>query len=159
MFINRAELFAELSDPASVLIDTSSVERFFERGEVVFREGESADDFYVLVDGAVQLCVGDEEEMCFLANRAGEIFGWTSLVAPYRYRANAKCISDTTVLEIPRSVIERVAAQYPEDALLLYQHLAAVVTRKLREAFADEISRQDMDEALLGVANSSQVSV
>lgn len=69
----------------------------------IYRLGDLAGDFYILVDGMVRFTIGLGSRRTHAGQilRRGEVFGWAALVesAPKRIAA-AQCITPCTVLAI-----------------------------------------------------------
>jgi CRP-like cAMP-binding protein len=145
MFIAQSELFKNLGMGALEAVRGLGEEKTYDSGEVVFREGDGAEKFYILGEGSIDLMMGDEEELCFVVNRPGEVFGWSALVEPYCYRASARSTTRSRLLEIRREVIEKVVRDYPADGAAIFRNLAAIVTEKLREAYQQRVVDMDLE--------------
>ena len=148
MFIAQSELFKGLGKEALDIIVKESSERAFHKDDVVFREGQKADTFYVLLEGSVHLVMGRQEELCFIVSCRGEVFGWSALVDPYRYQATAICTAGTRLIQVPASTVDQVAKDLPADGTKIYKNLAGIVTGKLRGAYRERISDLDMSGAV-----------
>ena len=63
----------------------------FEPGELIFREGDSADFFYLLHHGSVALeaYVPSRGELVIETINAGDVLGWSWLYPPYRWHFDA----------------------------------------------------------------------
>lgn len=147
MFIEQSELFKGLSQGALEAIRKEGAEKSYGPSDQVFREDDHAADFYVLAEGNVRLVMGDAEELCFVVDNAGEVFGWSALVEPYRYRATARCAGPSRLVVLPRRAVEEVERNYPRDGLVIFKNLAAIVTEKLREAYQEQVSEADLEGA------------
>jgi|MudIll2142460700_1097286.scaffolds.fasta_scaffold06204_4 CRP-like cAMP-binding protein len=139
MFIRQAELFEGVSANAKRTIEAQGMERSYKAGEVVFKEGDESEYFYMLEEGKVDLYVGKQEEMRFLVHYPGEIFGWSALVKPHRYLASARCEVESTITKVPRSVIDIISKDYPSDGQLIYKHLAGILAERLIEAYRENL--------------------
>ena len=143
MIVTQAELFKNVGQDALEMVRSYGSERAYESQAVVFREGERAENFYILVDGKVHVVIGEEEEICFAIDRTGQVFGWSALVEPYQYRAGAHCLIPANLVEIPREAIERVLHDYPTDGAIIFRNLAALVTERMYEAYRKTASEAD----------------
>ena len=74
----------------------------FAAGRVIFREGDKADYFFTLVEGRVRLSVGEAGREIYIIDKAGEAFGWSSLVDRETYTARAECLEPSTVYKIEK---------------------------------------------------------
>jgi CRP/FNR family transcriptional regulator, cyclic AMP receptor protein len=74
----------------------------FEAGKFIFREGEDANQFYLIRHGKVALEVFAPERGSITIQTLGEgeVVGWSWLVAPYRWRADARVIELTRAIAL-----------------------------------------------------------
>ena len=68
----------------------------FDVGEVLFREGDPADTFYLVRHGSValELFVPARGSVVIETLEAGEVVGWSWLFPPYRWHFDARALSD-----------------------------------------------------------------
>ncbi len=137
MFIKKEELFDGVSAGARGVIEKHRTTQTYREGESVFQEGEEAHYFYMLEDGKVDLVVGEPRETRFLAYYPGEIFGWSALVKPHRYLAQARCMTQSTVSRVPIEAIVRIMKDYPLDGVLIYRNLSGILGQRLIAAYRD----------------------
>jgi len=103
----------------------------FEKGEVVFREGDPADYFYTFVEGKVRLSVGDPPREVYTIDQAGEAFGWSSLVDRNYYSAAAECTEPTRCSKLEGRKLEALLKNHPESGLVFYKKLAGILGHRL----------------------------
>jgi CRP-like cAMP-binding protein len=130
MFPRKAEWFGGISLDAQRVIDDLGTRQTFKAGDVIFREEEEGRYFYILEQGRINYLVGKVQQICFLVTHPGEIFGWSSIVAPHRYIATALAINDSTLTRVPREAVDRIANEYPSDGERIYWKLSAMVRRR-----------------------------
>jgi CRP-like cAMP-binding protein len=145
MYIAESELFRNVGSGTLEAATGRGVEKVFNSGDLVFGEGDKAGKFYILGEGSVHLTMG-QEELCFVVDRPGEVFGWSALVEPRQYRASARCTTRCRLLEIPREAIEDLARIHAEDGITIFRNLAGIVTEKLSEAYRQRISDAHLQE-------------
>jgi CRP-like cAMP-binding protein len=144
VFIAQSELFKGLSEQALQALTGRGVERSYEKGDPVFREGDEAKTFHILKHGSVELVMGTQEELCFTVSMPGQVFGWSALVEPHRYRATARCTSPAQTGEIGREVVDTVVDQYEGVGAIIFRNLSTIVTEKLRRVYEERISDADL---------------
>ena len=137
MFIKKEELLDGISADARGVIEKHKTTQTYRAGETVFQEGEEAHYFYMLEDGKVDLVVGGPRETRFLAYYPGEIFGWSALVKPHRYLAQARCMTQSTISRVPIEAIVRIMKDYPSDGVLIYRNLSGILGQRLIAAYRD----------------------
>jgi len=66
----------------------------FAAGEMIFREGEEANKFFLVREGkiAIEVFVEGRGPLTIQTLSAGEILGWSWLVPPYQYRFDARAV-------------------------------------------------------------------
>jgi len=144
MFIREADLFRGVNPRTIAEIGKESIDEDFKSGDVLFREGEQAEAFYALVEGSVEISIGEKEVVNFMVERPGEIFGWAALVEPYLRTGTATCITDVRVVKVPREVMERVMKKHPEDGFIIMRHLTGIIAQRLRTAYQAASSEVDL---------------
>ena len=75
-------------------------EAHFDAGEIIFRQQEQADYFYVIQQGkvALDIHVGEEEPLTIQTIGPGRILGWSWLFSPYRWQFEARAVEPTSVI-------------------------------------------------------------
>jgi CRP/FNR family cyclic AMP-dependent transcriptional regulator len=134
MAITESDLFSGVSQRFITRIANASEEQSYRANSVIFKKGERASYFYVLVSGDVHIEIGDMEER-LAASKPGEVFGWSALVAPYVYTATTRCVKDTKVIRISRDLIEEVIKEHPDEGLSVLKNLTAIIASRLRFAY------------------------
>jgi CRP-like cAMP-binding protein len=107
----------------------------FEAGEVVFRESDPADYFFTLVAGRVRLTVGEPPREVYTVDRAGEAFGWSSLVNRNYYSASAECLETTRCLRLEPKRLEALLQKDLASGFAFYKKLAAMLGQRLVECY------------------------
>ena len=149
MFAQEAALFRGVGVHAIEELATESIEKVFQSGDVMFREGDPAEEFYVLIEGSAEISIGERGTINFVIGRPGEVFGWAALVEPYLRTGTASCSANTKVLCVPSYAMERVMRKYPEDGLKIMRHLTGILAQRLRFAYESAASQV----ALMAAAN------
>ena len=72
----------------------------FEAGQSIIEEGQPADKFYLISYGkvAVQVFTEGRGSLTLETLQEGEVLGWSWLVAPYRWRFDAKAMTLTRAI-------------------------------------------------------------
>jgi CRP-like cAMP-binding protein len=89
--LNEAPFFAGLRADWVELIAGCGSNVSFDAGAAIFREGDSADTFYLLRHGSVALeaYVPNGGELVIETIDAGDVLGWSWLFPPYRWHFGA----------------------------------------------------------------------
>lgn len=135
MYLRQSDLFAGLSHYFLKDVMNIAVRQSYEADEVIFRDGEPADWFFILVSGHIQLRVDEIGRVVYASDRMGEAFGWSSLIGRRGYTATAECLAPTVVLKIERDRFQRVLEADEENGRIFYRQLAAALGRRLLELY------------------------
>lgn len=132
--IAQAPALAALSAEHRATIAGCARLRDFCAGEYLMREGQEADVFYVLLEGAVAL-------ETYLAHRGavtvqtlhdGELLGWSWLIRPYRVAFDARALGDTKTISFDAACLRGKCAADPALGYDLLQLFAAVMVQRLQ---------------------------
>ena len=135
MYIKQKELFKGLNKKFVKEIIEMTEKKDYEGGDIIFREGNHASRFYVLIKGRVKLTVGEARQVAFTVNHAGEAFGWSSLLGRNVYAASAECEEPTAVYRIDRVRFKMILDKDPANGVILMTRLAQLLGHRLHEAY------------------------
>jgi CRP/FNR family transcriptional regulator len=128
------EIFADLEERELAEIASVAVPRTFERGEVLFREGDRGDTCYVVRSGAVVIrrdhSGGSGRSLTLAEFRAGAFFGELAMFGGEVRSATAETLEDTAVVALLSSDMQRVMRTSPD---ISFKMLAGLADR-LRQA-------------------------
>lgn len=115
-FLASIPAFADFSDQQLTVMEQKSTICKFEAGEVLFRQGEEGDKFYVINQGCVDVLIQDNAsalgrgDLGRIVNRLTEgcYFGERALIHSEVRAASIRANQDTVCLAFSRSVYEEV---------------------------------------------------
>jgi CRP/FNR family transcriptional regulator, cyclic AMP receptor protein len=127
----RTEVFGDLEERELVEVAQVAVPRHWDRGEVIFREGDRGDTCYLLRTGAVVLTREHQDgRMVALAElRAGALFGELAMFRGETRSATAEAIEPTTAVALLASDMQRLIRRTPGLALKFLATLAERVSK------------------------------
>lgn len=96
--------------------------RVLRPNETLFMQGEPADDGYLVQSGLIALI--NDANIVIEQARSGMLIGEYALLAPSERSATAVAREATSVIVIPRRLIQRLLTEYPDVAFALRQKLA-----------------------------------
>jgi len=104
-------LFAGMSQDYCDLIGGCARNVRFDRGEYLFREGEPANEFFLIRHGrvALELMAPGRGPIRFLTVNPGEFAGVSWLVPPYRWPYDAQALELTRAVSIDGSCLRQKA--------------------------------------------------
>lgn len=135
MAIKESDLFKGVSQRFITKIANNSEEESYKKNSMIFKTGEKASHFFVLVEGGIDISLGKKESAHMSVTKPGEIFGWSALVEPYVYTANARATKDTKIIKISRDLVEQAINEHPAEGLAVLKNLAGIIAQRLRYAY------------------------
>jgi len=101
----------------------------FKPGQVIFRAGEEAKNFYLVRQGKVALQMPSQRHgpLTVLTVGVGEILGWSWLFPPHQYRFSACALEATRAFEIDGQCLRGKAEQDHDLGYHLLKRWAPVV--------------------------------
>lgn len=140
MMVKQSDLFWGLGNAFVKQVHEKARKESHPAGAILFTERDSATHFYTLIKGRVKLGYGESGRTVFLVDRAGESFGWSSLVDSETYSAAAECLEATTVVKFDRETFTRAFEQFPTDGLAFMKRLAVMLGRRLLKSYDVRVS-------------------
>ena len=140
MYFKQKDIFGSLDKGfIKKIMDIAETESF-EPGDQIFKEGDSADCFYILIKGRIKLCLGQTGAVIYVVSHGGEAFGWSSLVGRQNYSAAAECLAATKLLKFDRKMLEKLAEKDTDNGMILFKNLAALLGQRLLHGYAATVS-------------------
>ena len=135
MFIKQADILSGLDKTFIKKMMDNGTKSTFEEGASLFKLGDPADHFYILIKGHIQLSTGDQGHSVYTVSHGGEAFGWSSLVGSGAYTATAKCIKATIVMMFHRDKLQPLMESEPSNAFKFYKNLSLTLGNRLVQSY------------------------
>ena len=135
MVMQEVNLLEGLDPKVVDAISEITVEESHDEGSVLFERGEPALNFYILVKGSVELSIAEDGYVTHVVEKAGEAFGWSSLVDHHVFTASAVCAAATKLQKIRNKDLVRVFEKYPADGVIFYKRIAKIIGRRLATTY------------------------
>ncbi len=106
----------------------------FGAGDHIFREGAEANHFYFLREGkvAIEIPAGHRHGIIIETIGSGDVLGWSWLVAPYRWRFDARVIEPTRAIALDAKCLRAKCEQDHELGFELLNRVLQVVEQRLQ---------------------------
>ena len=106
----------------------------FERDAWLLREGDPADRFYVIREGAVAIetFAPQRGAVTLQTLHAGDVVGWSWLVAPYRTAHDARAVERTHAIVFDGACLRDKCDRDPALGYAVLQRFAAVIVERLQ---------------------------
>lgn len=117
--VRAMPLFAPLSAEVVHAVVGNRVSRAYEKGSIVFHQGEVASAFFLILEGWVKIyrTTPDGLEVVLQVLRRGETFAETAIFGGGRYPASAETVSSTRLLRVDGDSFRAQVCERPELAL------------------------------------------
>lgn len=123
-------ILGELRDSDITWMGRTGSRRTVEPGTVLIREGESIDAMYIVIDGRLEVVLGNDTRVATLG--AGEIVGEMSLIEKRPPSASVVAVEESRVLAIPQDAIREMLKKDQAFAAGFYRALAVFLSDRLR---------------------------
>ena len=109
----------------------------FEKGTIIFHQGETANRFYLIEDGTIQLEAALESGAGrIVAGRSegGGVLGWSWLFAPYKWQFTARALSETSASFFYGTVLRERCEADPSLGFELFKQMGEEMVKRLQSA-------------------------
>jgi CRP/FNR family cyclic AMP-dependent transcriptional regulator len=105
----------------------------FEAGQFILREGEEANQFYLIRHGKVALEVSapGRGPIIILTLGEGEVLGWSWLVPPYRWRFDARAVELTRAIVLDGKCLRTKSEEDHDLGYELLKRFAHIIEKRL----------------------------
>lgn len=106
------------------------------KGDKIFSRGDSAEDFYIVRSGKVYLSfqisilLADQEIVVDIVS-AGNVFGWSSLVWPYKLTLSTYCDEDSELVQMRGKDLLALCAKKHRIGYIIMGNLARVIGSRM----------------------------
>lgn len=104
----------------------------FKSGQFLFREGEEANQFYMVREGKVALQISTARQPIIIQTvDKGEVLGWSWLVPPYRWRFDARALELTRAIALDGRCLRRKSEEDHNFGYELLRRFSTVIVERL----------------------------
>ena len=133
-----------LSTPHLEILGSCAREVAFGADERLFREGDPANRFYLILEGEVALesDAGERDPVLIQTLGAGEVLGWSWLLPPYYWQFNARAVRPTKAVFFYGTRLREACERDHDLGYELMKRTAAVVIQRLQAARRQLVAAQ-----------------
>lgn len=104
----------------------------FKSGQFLFREGEEANQFYMVREGKVALQISTARQPIIIQTvDKGEVLGWSWLVPPYRWRFDARALELTRAIALDGRCLRRKSEEDHNFGYELLRRFSTLIVERL----------------------------
>jgi len=124
------------------LLTDCAVTRHFKTNQIILREGEFANGFYLVETGKVALEseAGFNESIPIQIVAAGDLLGWSWMFPPYVWQFSARAIEPTTTLFFYAAILRGYCEKDHSLGYELLKRISAVMVTRLQAAHDQMLS-------------------
>jgi CRP-like cAMP-binding protein len=127
---------AGMNQTQLALLTDCAVSRHFKAQQIILREGEFANGFYLLETGKVALesVAGFGESIPIQVIGAGDLLGWSWMFPPYVWQFTARAVEPTTALFFQAAILREYCEKDHSLGYELLKRISAVMVTRLQAA-------------------------
>jgi len=113
----------------------------FEPNQIIFREGETANRFYLIEEGGVVL-EADEANRSVIIDRigVGDLLGWSWIFPPYRWHFAARATEPTRAIFFYGTILREYCEKDPALGYELFKRMSEIMMKRLQRARGELIA-------------------
>ncbi len=107
--------------------------REFAAGDWIARHGEPADEFHLVIEGrcAIEVTAAGREPLVIATVHAGEVLGWSWLLAPHRWHFDVVALDHTRTVALDGVALRSACRTDHELGYEINHRLARVIAARL----------------------------
>lgn len=161
--LQQLPLLAGLAPAQLALLADCALTSRFRRGEIIFREGEAANRFYLIETGWVALESGVAfGEPVVIETIGGEdLLGWSWMLPPYVWHFSARAIEPTQVIHFESAILREYCERDHSLGFELHKRMSTIMMKRLQAARRKMVAIHARDEILspvIGLPPSAEVA-
>ncbi len=152
--LSQCYLFKGLSESQLLRLSEITTEVQIQKDRFFMKEGRQAEELFVLKQGAVELLTQVEDGFDLpiaIFRNPGDCTGTSSLVEPYIYSLNSRCVEDSKMLVIKITALKKLMQQDHELGCTIMRNLARQMLNRLKE------TRQELKVHFKTIFRSTQL--
>ncbi|MFQ5788568.1 MAG: Crp/Fnr family transcriptional regulator [Thermodesulfobacteriota bacterium] len=133
--LSKNPIFKGLNNRYLKIILEFASEVQFEPEELIFSEEESANNFYIILQGKVSLeaLMAPEREPIIIQNLGeNEVLGWSWLFPPHRWHFDARATEPTQAISIDGKLLREKCDEDHDLGFELMKRFANIIEQRLR---------------------------
>ena len=125
--MNREEL---------ALLTDCAISVHFEKGQIIFREGEMANRFYLIETGKIVLESSERLGNPVIIDTIGrgDLLGWSWMFPPYTWQFTARAVEPTVAIFFYGTILREYCAKYHSLGYELLKRMSVVMVKRLQAA-------------------------
>ena len=135
-YLAAHEFFSDFNDDILKFLCECSNTLEIKKGQILFREGDKADKFYLIRNGRISIqmpaIMGPSLEIQTLDK--DHVLGWSWLIAPYKWNFQTRAEEDSELLQFDGAALLAQCEQEPKLGYELLKKFAGLMSVRLNAA-------------------------
>ena len=148
MYLKQKDIFRAMNKSFVKKIMNVSTTESYEQGDLLFKQGDLANQFYILLKGRIKLTLGEIGRSVYIVSHAGEAFGWSSLIDRETYTASAECMTLVKLLRFDQEKVLKTLEENPANGLVFFKRLADILGNRLLHSYEMLSTAAQTEESL-----------
>jgi CRP/FNR family transcriptional regulator, cyclic AMP receptor protein len=130
----EAPVFADLAPAHAAQLAGCAQTAGWDDGEMLFREGDAADAFYVVRRGrvALELFIPNRGPLTIETIEPGEVVGWSWLFTPYRWHFDGRAVGAVRAIAVDGACLRGKCDDDPALGYELMRRFSQVMLERLQ---------------------------
>lgn len=135
MYFQQSDILQGLKENFITQFMKIAKKETFTMGHILYKEGDRADHFYILLKGRVKLSIGEAGHTVYTVDRPREVFGLSGLMGLEKYAALAECRETAMLLRIEIGELNKLFQKDESSGLIFYRNLAGSLGNRLLQTY------------------------
>jgi CRP-like cAMP-binding protein len=135
--IGATSFFEGMSAHHIAVLATCARRTHFKEGQIIFRQGETANRFYIIEGGMIELEAATKSggrRIVAGGIGSGGVLGWSWLFPPYEWQFTARALTDTNAIFFYATVLREHCEADPSLGFELFKRMAPEMVNRLQSA-------------------------
>jgi len=134
--LEKHPFFQDLPHEDLDLIAGCCSNQVFKPGEMIGREGEPANHFFLIREGQahIQIFIPNQGEVTIQTVGPGDIIGWSWLFPPYKWSFDVKSVDTTRTIAMDGRCLRKKCDENPAFGYPMMKKFAQVMIQRLKAA-------------------------
>ena len=135
--IAEIPFFTGMSNRHIRILASAACRTRFREGQVIFHQGETANRFYLIEEGVIELeATLEPGERRIVAGtiHPGDVLGWSWLFPPFEWQFTARALNQTTAIFFYGTLLREHCETDPSLGFELFKRIAQEMVKRLQSA-------------------------
>ena len=118
------------------LLTDCAIPVHFKKGQIIFRQGEMANRFYLIENGKVVLESSADSDTPVVIDTigAGDLLGWSWMFPPYTWRFTARAIEPSSAIFFYGTILREYCERDHSLGYELFKRMAPIMIKRMQGA-------------------------